>query len=341
MPRRAPITVAVTGPTGTFGLALLHALERDERIGRVIGIARRPFAPAAHGLRKTRYRRGDVRERAALRDAFAGADVVVHLAFMITGTSSRVTVREINVDGTLNAFAMAAEAGAARFVYASSVAAYGFHLDNPTGMTERWPTRPDDRLFYAREKAEIEQLLQREALEHPDLALYVVRPSIVGGPNAGGAKRVLPGRLGPLGWVRPVVRGAARVARRTPIPVPVLAPHLPVQLVHADDVAQALLLCAVGVGPPGAYNLAGEGTVSGGDVARAFGLTPIPVPGSVVQLAAGALAAIPQPDFLPPAAEWIAALSHPAIMDTAKAHRELGWRPRYTARETLRATAGA
>jgi len=87
------------------------------------------------------YRRGDVREPAALEGAFRGADVVIHLAFMITGNASRQTIRAINVEGTLNAFRAAAAAGAKRFVYASSVAAYGFHPDNPIGMTEEWPVR--------------------------------------------------------------------------------------------------------------------------------------------------------------------------------------------------------
>src|SRR3712207_7122430 len=72
-----------------------------------------------------------VRDPSALQEAFAGADVVVHLAFLITGNASRETTRAINVDGTLNAFRAAAAAGARRFVYASSVAAYGWHADNP------------------------------------------------------------------------------------------------------------------------------------------------------------------------------------------------------------------
>src|ERR671921_1696584 len=171
-----PLTVAVTGPTGTFGFGLIPRLEADERIGRIVGIARRPFDPAEHGWSKLDYRQGDVRDRGALEEAFAGADVVVHLAFMITGTASRETIRAINVEGTLNAFRAAAAAGAKRFVYASSVAAYGFHADNPIGMTEEWPTRPADRLFYAQEKAELEELLGTEAEAHPKLGLYLLRP---------------------------------------------------------------------------------------------------------------------------------------------------------------------
>jgi len=37
-------------------------------------------------------------------------------------------------------------------------------------------------------------------------------------------------------------------------------------------------------------------------------------------------------------ADWVEALSHPAIMDTTKAKEELGWRPKYTALEALRET---
>src|SRR5436305_415648 len=155
------LTVAVTGPTGTFGFGLVPLLQAEPRIERIVGIARRPFDPARHGWSKMEYRQGDVRDPDALREGFAGCDVVVHLAFMITGNASPETIRAINVEGTLNVFRAARDAGAERFVYASSVAAYGFHPDNPVGMDEEWPTRPAARLFYAREKAELEQLLQK------------------------------------------------------------------------------------------------------------------------------------------------------------------------------------
>src|SRR3954470_15634354 len=187
------LTVAVTGPTGTFGYGLMPLLQADERISRIVGIARRPFDPASEGWTKMDYRQGDVRRPETLEEAFAGADVVVHLAFMITGNASRETIRAINVEGTLNAYRPAAAAGARRFVYASSVAAYGFHRDNPVGMDEDWPVRPADHLFYAQEKAQIESLLAEEAAAHPDLDLYLLRPPIVLGPHAVGGKDLLPG----------------------------------------------------------------------------------------------------------------------------------------------------
>src|SRR3954447_18515263 len=134
------LTVAVTGPTGTFGHGLLPLLEGDERVGSVVGIARRPFDPGSQGWTQMTYRQGDVRGQDALQEAFSGADVVVHLAFLIAG-GARETTQAVNVEGTLNAFRAAAAAGVKRFVYASSVAAYGFHRDNPIGMTEDWPVR--------------------------------------------------------------------------------------------------------------------------------------------------------------------------------------------------------
>ena len=321
------LTVAVTGPTGTFGFGLIPLLEADSRVSKVVGIARRAFDPAELGWTKMEYRRGDVRDAKALREAFTGADVVVHLAFLIVGGSAETT-RSINVEGTLNAFRAAAAAGARRFVYASSVAAYGFHRDNPYGMTEEWPVRPADRLFYSQEKAELEQLLAIEADEHPEIALYLLRPSIVLGPHALGGKQ-LPGLLAP------VARLLGGRLRRSPIPIPALVPDLPVQFVHEDDVGSALVQCVVAAGPPGAYNIAGDEVLSLLDVARAFGIVPIRLPARPAQRAARLLSGIPH---LPAATAWTEALSHPAVMDTGKAKEALGWDPQFTGLEALQDT---
>jgi nucleoside-diphosphate-sugar epimerase len=323
------LSVAVTGPTGTFGFGLIPLLQADDRVAQVVGIARHPFDPAAHGWAKMRYRRGDVRDPGALRDAFRHADVVVHLAFLVTGTASREEIRSINIEGTLNVFRAAAAAGARRFVYASSVAAYGFHPDNPIGMTENWPVRPAGRLFYAREKAELEHLLRSEAGRCAGPALYLLRPSIVLGPHAVGAKGLLPGPLAPL------ARLVARPIWWLPLPLPVLVPALPLQLVHEEDMGRALLQCVVAAGPPGAYNIAADGIVTGADLIRALGLLPVPLPAAPAQAAARAVAALP---FLPPAAQWVEAASHPAIMDTTRARQELHWAPRFTALEALQDT---
>ncbi len=337
MPYLAPmsasgLSVAVTGPTGTFGFGLIPLLQSEPRVARIVGIARRAFDPDEHGWSKMEYRRGDVRDQDALAEAFAGIDVVVHLAFNLTGTLPAETIRAINVGGTLNAFRAARDAGAERFVYASSVAAYGFHRDNPVGIREDWPVRPADRLFYAREKAELEEELWREDRASSKPRLYMVRPPIVLGPHAAGAKEFFPSPLARAG------KGMLGAAGR--LRIPILAPDVPVQFIHEDDVGQALVRCVLGDGPPGAYNIAGDGVLSGSDVVRELGLAPLPIPARLVHSWARAASALPRMPLLPPATEWVEALSHPAIMDTSKAREQLGWHPKYSALEALRDTVG-
>jgi nucleoside-diphosphate-sugar epimerase len=154
----------------------------------------------------------------------------------------------------------------------------------------------------------------------------VLRPPVVLGPHAVGAKEVLPGPLAPLGLA--LWRLGGRI--RAPLPVP----DLPLQFIHEDDVGQALLLSIVGAGPPGAYNIAGDGIVTAADAARELGLTPVTVPGRLVRAAARVAGAAP----LPATVEWMEAAGHPSIVDATKAKRELGWTPRYTSLEALRAT---
>src|ERR671929_2042352 len=129
MPEPA-LTVAVTGPTGEIGRALLRAAERDGRVGRILGMARRPFDPEAMRLTKTEYRQGDVLDRAAIDALLADADVVVHLAFVIVG--GREETRTVNLEGSRNVFAAAAHAPhVRRLLHTPSGPAYGLPADNP------------------------------------------------------------------------------------------------------------------------------------------------------------------------------------------------------------------
>jgi nucleoside-diphosphate-sugar epimerase len=115
----------------------------------------------------------------------------------------------------------------------------------------------------------------------------------------------------------------------------VVTPDFRLQFIHEEDVGRALVQCIVAAGPPGAYNIAGDGVLTATDVAREFGALAIPVPAGPAQAAARAFTRLP---FLPPAAEWVEAVSRPSIMDTTKAHEKLGWRPRYSGIEALRDT---
>src|SRR6201987_100384 len=136
-------------------------------------MARRPFNPRSMGWKKVRYRRGDVLNRRAVMELVRDADVVVHLAFMIMGGARES--RRVNLSGSRNVFEGAVAAGAKRIVYASSVAAYGFHADNPQPLTEETPARGTAAHYYSAQKAEVEELLTR-TLTGAATDAYVMRP---------------------------------------------------------------------------------------------------------------------------------------------------------------------
>jgi UDP-glucose 4-epimerase len=325
------LTVAVTGPTGEIGISAVDALERDPAVERIVGMARRPFAAAAHGWTKTEYRQGDILDRDAVDALVADADVVVHLAYLIMG--SREESRRINLAGTRNVFeATVAASRPSRLVYTSSVAAYGYHADNSIPLTEDVPTRGSKEHYYSEQKAECEAVL-REVTGGSDLEVYVLRPCIVAGPKATALADSMP-------WQR--VAEMLPTAMRGTIGavtglLPLLPdPGVPLQLVHHDDVADAIALAATGNGTPGAYNLAADGEVSLSEVAAATGTRAIRVPQAVATAASAVLAKLP---MVPAGAEWIHVARSSVVMDTTRATTILGWRPRYTSRETLAALA--
>ena len=332
-PARKPgLTVAVTGPTGELGQAVVGALERSREVTRILGMARSPFDPSRRGWKKFFYTRGDVRDAEAVAALVNGADVVVHLAFIIMSKAEES--RAVNLDGSRNVFRAAREAGAQRLIYASSVAAYGFHRANPQPLTEDVPARGTDTHYYSAQKAEVEALLAH-VLEGAATDAYVFRPCIVGGPEA-------PLLIDSLPYTQ--------VSERLPGPVlallggvsmlkPVLPdPGVPFQLVHHDDVATAMRAAALGKGAPGIYNLAGPGQLTVKQLAEELGWYSIPVPEVAVDVAAGMIGRL---GFLPAQAQWVSAFRESVIMDTSKARRELRWRPEHDALQTLRQTITA
>jgi len=327
------LTVAVTGPTGDIGTSLLRALEREKGVDRVLGMARRPFDPAGAGLTKTEYRRGDVLDRDSVDALVAEADVVVHLAFIILGGHEES--RQINLEGSRNVFEAIAASKAKRAVYASSVAAYGFHDDNPELLTEDVPARGTDEHYYSQQKAEVEQLLE-EILGSAGKQVYVFRPCIVAGENALMMIENIP-------YVEMGDKMPAAVRRLFEV-VPILKPVIPdngtpFQLVHHDDVAAALTAAVVGKGNPGVYNLAGAGDLTMSDLADALGWYSVPIPDLAIDATAQIVSRLP---FMPAEAQWVNVMRVPVLMDTTKAREQLGWTPQHDARETLdRMIAGA
>jgi UDP-glucose 4-epimerase len=326
------LTVAITGPTGDIGRATVRALESSREIANIVGMARRPFDLSQNGWKRTLYRRGDVLDRDSVDELVAGADVVVHLAFLIFG--NRDETREINLRGSRNVFEAAVAAGVKRLVYTSSVAAYGFHPENPDVLTEDVPALGARDFYYSAQKAELEELLAEVAEGH-ETDVYVFRPCIVAGRDA---PTLIEGFTGQKVLGRRV-RFLWRALDALPLVGPVLPDSgIPFQLVHHDDVASALRAAVLGRGAPGTYNLASDDAITVSDVAHALGWHAVPVPRAAVGAIGEVVARAP---LLPAEAGWVDALRKPVLMDSGKARRELRWRARHGARETLDETVTA
>ncbi|MGE2836216.1 NAD-dependent epimerase/dehydratase family protein [Mycobacterium sp. SMC-4] len=322
------VRVAVTGPTGEIGLSTISALEAHPEVTEIVGMARRPFDPSEHGWTKTTYRQGDILDRDAVDALVADADVVVHLAFIVLG--SREESARVNLAGTRNVFeATVAAARPRRLVYTSSVAAYGYHSDNPIPITEDVPPRGSPEHYYSEQKAACEAALA-DITAGSSLEVFVLRPCIVAGPNATALADAMPWNQLP-GPVR-------RVSQALPLLKPPFPdPGTPLQLVHHDDVATAIeLAVTTTTAPPGAYNIAGDGVLSMSAIGDALGARPLKVPRAAAVATSEVIARLP---FVPSSLEWLHAGRTSVVMDTSKAREQLGWRPKFTAAETLSALA--
>jgi UDP-glucose 4-epimerase len=327
------LTVAVTGPTGDLGVVMVGALERSRQVKKIVGMARRPFDPAEVGWKKTEYRQGDVQDRESVRDAVKGADAVVHLAFAILSASD--ATRAVNIDGSQIVFEEAAKAGAERICYASSVAAYGFHQDNPDWLTEDVPPRGTPEHFYSAQKAEVEQVLAQVLMRRTKTAAYVFRPCVVAGPTAQMFIDAIP-------YVRLSDAMPDAVVKLLSF-MPMLRPVIPdpgtrFQLVHEDDVASAFVAGVLAKGPPGPYNLAGGGTLKMGDLADVLGWYSIPIPELAVEATAEVIARLP---VAPPQLSWIHSVRKEVLMKTDRARKDLGWKPAHTSKATLKELVAA
>ena len=237
--------------------------------------------------------------------------MVVHLAFAILSASD--ATHELNVAGSRRVFEESAKAGAKRICYASSVAAYGFHEDNPDWLTEQVPPRGSPEHPYSQQKAEVEGVLGEVLLKHPGTVAYAFRPCIVAGPEAQTMLQEIPYLR--LGAAMP--DSVARLLDSLPVLKPVIPdPGARFQLVHEDDVARAFVAGVRGLGEPGPYNLAAGGTLTMSDLAAALGWYSVPVPKLAVEATAEIATRLP---LVPDSIAWLHSVRKPVLMKTARA----------------------
>ncbi|HYB12857.1 MAG TPA: NAD(P)-dependent oxidoreductase [Myxococcota bacterium] len=232
-------TVAVTGATGFLGRYLVRAL--IERGARVVGVVRVPERGRDLAAGGVELRQADLASREALASAFAGVDVVVSNAALLSLLSRPRALVRTNVEGTVHVFEAMARAGVLRALQISSVSAYRNH---------RPPVREEHPLYdvsthlrpwnaYGISKALSEEAAWRLAGK-AGIALTVLRP-----PGMYGAFDRTFTHVHKLLVTRP--------------PVTLYPAFMRICLVYAGDVAEAAMRALENPIAQGkAYNVPGE-----------------------------------------------------------------------------------
>lgn len=311
------LTVAFTGSASFLGQNLIGLLEEDPRIRRIVSM---DIATPATAAAKTIHHDVDLtRPRSAEHIAEilgeAGADVLVHLAFLASPSHATAWAHELESLGTMHVLTGASGANVKRLVLWSHTLLYGAHPTNPNFLTEKHPLRARRSVPFFADKIEAEEEAARWA------------------SRGGGKLTVL--RTAPI--LGPTVRNflTRYLAQRL---VPTLMGFDPLfQFLHEVDALAAFKL-AILRETPGTFNIAGDGVLPLSTVIKLAGRAAVPLPGPLVSRALSAMwmassASVP-PHFLD-------YLRFVCVADTEKAAREMGFRATYGSRDALLDFAGA
>jgi nucleoside-diphosphate-sugar epimerase len=297
-------SLLVTGGSGYFGTVLAEqALARGDAV-RIFDVN-----PPGPSLAAADFVAGDVRDRAAVRSACAGIDVVFHNVAQVPLAKDRALFDEVNVGGTANVLVAARDARVAKVVHTSSSAVFGIPDHNP--VTEATPGRPLEAYGRAKLRAEI---LCHDAIAS-GLDVTIVRPRTVLGH----------GRLGVIALLFDFVADGA--------PVFLLGGgNNRYQLVHAADLADACLRAGDRAGPS-VYNI---GALEFGTMRETLqalvdhaqtGSRLRSLPVAPARFAMRALAALGLAPFAP--YHWLL-YSESLFFDSTLARTELGWEPQHS-----------
>lgn len=312
----AAMRYLITGGSGYIGSRLVdHLSARPETDAIVVADVQPPRMPRA----KTAFTRLDVRDKAGVRALLdrERPDCVLHLAFLLNPIHDEAAMYDVDVNGTQNVLEAASAAGVGQVLVTSSTTAYGAFPDNPVPLTEEDPVRGAPDFSYARDKAESDRLCQLWALQHPERVMTIVRPCIVFGPD--------------------VDNYIVRLWLRAPFNANFGEGDPPLQFVHVDDVADALIALLEGR-QAGIYNVTGDGYISVNDAFASIGLKSRRVPYKAYKRLAGLLWKL---RVIEAPAGNLEFVIHPWVASNEKIKSATAWRPRWTSKEVFELTMEA
>lgn len=311
--------VVVLGATGNAGTALLTRLQAAPEVTEIVGVSRhgpdRGGAPY-EGVAWERIDVADPGSVPALERVMSGADVVVDLVWVIRPNRDDDFLRSVNVAGNRRVFEAAGRVGVPHLVYASSVGAYGRGIPGDRAEKDRrfdesYPVLGVPTSHYARQKAEVEAVLDEVAARFPDMLVTRLRPALIFQEAAGPEiKDYFLGALVP-----------ARLAARLRLPVLPFPRGVGSQAVGAADVAEAYWT-VIRERAGGAFNVAAEPALGAREAAQVLGARVVlPLPRTLVR---AALAVAWRLRLLAMDPGWIDMAYAVPVMDSARI-RALGW----------------
>ncbi len=315
--RSVAVRVVVVGATGNVGTSVVMALGADSGVDEIVGLARRlpDWAPP-----KTRFVAVDV-SADPLAGHFAGADAVVHLAWLFQPTHRPNITWRANVLGSIRVFEAVTAAGVPALVHASSIGAYSPGPPDGRSVDESWPTHSLSTAGYGREKAYVERILDIFERDQPGTRVVRFRPAFTfKRASATSQRRLFMGPFVPNRLVRP-----GRV--------PVLPyPHgLRLQALHTEDVADAYRRAVTG-DARGAFNLAADPVLDGPALAEVLGARLATLPRPVIR---AAVAAAWHARLVPADPNLFDLAMELPVIDPGRAHAELGWTARHSAQDAI------
>jgi UDP-glucose 4-epimerase len=243
----------------------------------------------------------------------AGVDTVVHMSVIATpmGAGGRVSMKEINVIGTMQLLAACQRSPSLRrLVVKSTSAVYGSSPRDPALFSEDLVGKVPPRSGWGKDSVEVEGYVRGFSRRRPDVDVVTLRLANLVGP---GIRTPMTDYFGLP--VIPTVLG--------------FDPRL--QFLHEDDGLEAVRLATLR-DVSGVVNVAGDGVISLGQAARFVGRPTICVPpmlgGAVRMLYRGTGLT----DF---SAEQIRYLSYGRGLDTTRMRKVLGLVPRFSTREAF------
>ena len=314
--------IVITGATGNVGSQLLPQLLSTPEITSVVGLARRlPAAPDP----RVEWHAVDVAED-DLRPLFRGADVVVHLAWLLQPAHDPDEMYRVNVQGSRRVFDALLAEGVPALVQASSVGAYAPGPNTPR-VDESHPHTGISTSVYSRHKAEMEAMLDELEAAHPERRIVRLRPGVVFQAQA--ASELARYFLGPF--------VPQSLVRRALVPALPAVPGLAVQALHAEDMARAYVLAIIKP-VTGAFNVAAEPVLDSPTLARLLGARTFPLPRPVLRAVVDVSWRL---HLQPTDPGWVDIGTIGPLMDTSRARRELGWVPAHSAGDALIETVDA